>query len=183
MRPLAFRAYPRGMKQLAMRRDDLEGLAQPRLPEGYRLRLADADDTDPLAALLALAFEDATWTADRVQKILLGSADVFATYVATDSEGRLVAVTSCQFREPSRTTGTLHWVGGDPDHRGRGLGKAVSLACLHRFAADGYSDCNLFTDDARLPAINTYLALGFRPEITDPSHPERWALIRERLGR
>jgi hypothetical protein len=32
-----------------------------------------------------------------------------------------------------------------------------------------------------LPAIRTYLKLGFEPWITDASHPECWKIVQEKL--
>ncbi len=41
---------------------------------------------------------------------------------------------------------------------------------------------NLCTDDWRLPAVKTYLNLGFEPEIIHESHPARWKAVFETLG-
>jgi len=45
----------------------------------------------------------------------------------------------------------------------------------------GYADAWLSTDDHRLAAIRTYLALGFEPVCTDASHAERWQIVRHKL--
>jgi len=46
----------------------------------------------------------------------------------------------------------------------------------------GLTDVDLTTDDPRLPAIKTYLKLGFLAYETDPSHPARWDMVEEKLG-
>jgi mycothiol synthase len=79
-------------------------------------------------------------------------------------------------------TGTVHMVTVAPQHRGRGLGRALVLAVLHRFHRLGLRRAVLLTDDFRLPAIGTYLGLGFRPRLTHDSHAERWREVSTRLS-
>jgi len=69
-----------------------------------------------------------------------------------------------------------------PAHRGRRLGFWACLAALHRFAEEGREAALLLTDDFRLPAIRTYLRLGFRPVYTYESHMERWGKVFSELG-
>jgi mycothiol synthase len=76
----------------------------------------------------------------------------------------------------------LGWVAVDPAHQGRGLAMVVNLAVMHYAASLGYDEIFLNTDDWRLPAIRTYLKLGFEPWLTDPSHAERWRTIYEALA-
>lgn len=59
--------------------------------------------------------------------------------------------------------GLIHWVGVDSSERGSGLGKAVTLAALHRLRERGFARAFLNTADWRLPAVATYLRLGFEP--------------------
>ncbi|MDR3689213.1 MAG: hypothetical protein P4L46_07535, partial [Fimbriimonas sp.] len=49
-------------------------------------------------------------------------------------------------------------------------------------AAAGKRDIRLTTDDFRLAAIQTYLNLGFEPDMWHESHPGRWAAILQELG-
>jgi mycothiol synthase len=58
----------------------------------------------------------------------------------------------------------------------------VSLAVLHYLRERGFRAADLSTDDRRLPAIRTYLALGFVPVyLTDEErfddHEARWSAI------
>ncbi len=57
------------------------------------------------------------------------------------------------------------------------------MAVINGLFERGFRRCILRTDDFRLPAIKTYLDLGFAPEMLDESHPERWAKAWEALGR
>ncbi len=58
--------------------------------------------------------------------------------------------------------GLIHWVGTDPEFRGKGLGYALSLRALEELAALGYEDAWLNTSRSREPAVRLYKRLGFR---------------------
>ncbi len=66
-------------------------------------------------------------------------------------------------------------------HRGRRLGRCVSLAALRHMRQRGCQRAVLDTDDDRLPAIRTYLALGFVPHMVEDDHPARWQRVMSHL--
>jgi len=75
-------------------------------------------------------------------------------------------------------TGYLHYVAVLPEARGQHLGYWVSLACLHQMRREGNARALLETQDERLPAIKTYLRLGFVPDLkSHRSYPARWEAI------
>ena len=78
--------------------------------------------------------------------------------------------------------GMLHWVGTHPDHAGKRLGAAVSIAAMLHARSNGLAAMALFTDDYRSAAVVTYLRLGFEPCCTHVSHSERWKRILEALS-
>ena len=168
---------PRRPPQLVMRAP--AGLPLPELqaPAGYTLRRAGPEDAAALTACLEAAFGG--WDAERVHRALLDAPDVQATFVAESAGGRIVATAS--HREiPERFPGAtyLHWVGADPAHAGLRLGALVSAAVLRYGRAErGLGEAVLETDDQRLAAVATYLALGFAPEYRDPGHPARWSAV------
>lgn len=175
-------AQPRG-PQLVMRAPLSLPLPELPVPAGYALRPAKADDAEAIARCMQLAFGE--WDVDRVRRALLDAPDVQITFVAVhDATGQVVATAS--HREvPGRFPGAtyLHWVGADPGHAGRRLGALVSRAVMGYGRAErGLGDAVLETDDHRLPAIATYLALGFAPEYRDPGHAARWAAVFRRLA-
>ena len=73
--------------------------------------------------------------------------------------------------------GELGWLASDPKHSGKGLGLVVSAAVTERLMAAGYQNIQLFTEDFRLPAIKTYLKLGYIPSIIEDDQIERWKSI------
>ena len=76
----------------------------------------------------------------------------------------------------------VHMVCVLPEHRGRGIGRALVLASLHYFRDHGYRRAVLTTDDHRLAALRTYLALGFVPVLVAEDHRERWRKCLAALG-
>ncbi len=57
-----------------------------------------------------------------------------------------------------------------PLHRGKGLGKALTAACIARARADGKASAiGLFTSELMQPAHHVYRSLGFRQESELPA--------------
>jgi mycothiol synthase len=169
------------MGQLVMRRPSLADLPPLASPHGYALRQARADDAEGLAALLVRAFND-PWDAARATRDLLAAPDVLRTFLVLSGDA-VVATASAQL-VPKRWpgSGVLHWVATDPAHAGHRLGRLASLAALHALRDHGCGDARLLTDDHRLPAVRTYLGLGFEPEPVEADHAERWTAVRARLA-
>jgi putative NIF3 family GTP cyclohydrolase 1 type 2/GNAT superfamily N-acetyltransferase len=157
---------------------DLPGLSPP---EGYVVRTFQPGDEVGWRVVLNSTGSLGSWTEERVAKQLEqcgGPAHVFFVTHA----GRPVA-TACVVRhdQEERTLWEVGWVGADPLHQGKGLGYQVVLAALHRIRELGGNEAYLLTDDWRLPAIKTYLNLGFEPDMDHESYSARWAEVRERL--
>ncbi len=171
------------MSQLLMKRPSLHDLpAMPVLPDGMMLRLYEDSDQISLASLLRLAFQDEGWTPNRVTDALVNADDVAAIYVIREGN-QVIATASARLLPDSYPgSGYVHWVAASPSHRGKRLGYLVSLAVLHEFVRLGCRDAVLETDDDRLPALKTYLSLGFVPEYRDASHADRWAVIQTHLS-
>lgn len=180
-------------RQLRMVRPHLDHLPPLEVPAGYQLRPFQPGDERAWGAIMEV--EDGVgrgWTEEKVHRQLLDQPQFepaglfFAT--ADSEDGRPVA-SACAWRRAAeeRTLGNLHMVSSLPAHRGRGLGRLVCLAVLHYMHVRGFSLADLSTDDARLAAIKTYLALGFVPHyLPDPEgtddHQVRWSAVFTRLG-
>ncbi|MDO4253933.1 MAG: mycothiol synthase [Kocuria sp.] len=63
--------------------------------------------------------------------------------------------------DPAR--GEVHVVGVAPEHQGRGLGKALTVAGLHHLAARDLTEALLYVDADNSAAFALYRSLGFTP--------------------
>lgn len=161
-------------EQLFMRRPALDDLAPiPALPPGYQLRVAKGADASGLAVVMASAFGP-EWTVDRVRKKLLDPPDVLRTWFITHDHEPVATASVRLLPDRYPGSGYLHWVGTHQDHRERALGAIATLAVLHDFREIGCRDAVLETDPPRLPAIRTYLKLGFQPEYRAPGQEATW---------
>lgn len=153
------------------------------LPEGYSLRIYHPGDAEAYLALMHKAgFEDFNHDALRLwlSRVL---PDGF--FVVEAPEGGSIVATAMANHNPSDLHpfgGELGWVAADPAHTGRGLGMAVCSAALNRHLDAGYRRIYLKTDDFRLPAIKTYLKLGYQPFLFTPDMPARWKRLCRELS-
>jgi mycothiol synthase len=153
-------------------------------PTGYGLRTFRPGDEDVWLALLQSG-EFGVWTQTRL-KVMLASEHVLAPtdgiFFATLNDRPVGTASTYLHPAGERVDPELGWVVVDPAHRGRGLGLLVCEAVIRYVAHLGYDHAYLLTDDFRLPAIWTYLRLGFEPVSVDPGHPARWAANYRQLG-
>jgi ribosomal protein S18 acetylase RimI-like enzyme/catechol 2,3-dioxygenase-like lactoylglutathione lyase family enzyme len=176
---------------LRMRRAALTDLPElPLPPDGFILRripraAMTPEDIADLTGVLAAAFSEMVWTPRKVRESLYDDVTIQETIILIDAESGAIAATATARFVPDRypNSGYLHWVGAYPHYKGQGLGQYVTLAVLHAFRERGYADAVLETQDMRLPAIHTYLKLGFAPEQYDETHEARWyAILHPPLG-
>ena len=154
----------------------------PPLEAYYALRAAVPADHGQLAELLSEAFGD-RWDAKRVAVEFSQGNGVETTYLIVSPAG-LVATASAR-RLPDRypEAGYVHYVAARVSERGRRLGELVTRRVLVHFAAAGLDQAVLETDDFRLPAVRTYLRLGFVPEPRTAGDALRWSKVLRSVAR
>lgn len=153
------------------------------LPAGYSLRTWREGDAAGYIRVMHLA-GFTHWTEESIEQQKRKWLPNGLFFVVEDKTGTIVA-TAVGNHGPAEFHpfgGELGWVAGDPAHKGRGLGGVVCAAVVKRFLDAGYTEIFLRTDDERLPAIKTYLKLGFRPFLHAPDMEERWRKVCEALG-
>jgi ribosomal protein S18 acetylase RimI-like enzyme len=157
-------------------------LPAPRLPNGYRLRAVRPDEAKARAAAHRAAWRPGRIGALHAPPVDLGDAESGVTtegyravmgawpyrhdldQVVEAPDGTLAAFALGWLDEANRA-GELEPVGTDPRHARRGLGAAVSLACLHAMRNAGATRAVAYPrgDPAYPAARQLYLGLGFRP--------------------
>ena len=169
-------------RQLRMVRPNLDGLPQLEIPEGYQIRTYQEGDDVHWANVISDSFGGERTPEDARRDIM--DRDVF------DPEGLYFATyrgtpvgTTCAWKDtPDEIdVGIVHMVGVHSTHTGHKLGRCVTLSVLLYLRDHGFKCAKLGTDDFRLPAIKTYLNLGFLPVYVDVTQPERWREIFRKL--
>ena len=147
------------------------------MPPGYGLRIYVPGDESAWVSILSTG-DFGKWDRGRLERMMAGERAPLpraGIFFATHHD-RPVG-TACTFLHPGAQGDVpeLGWVAVLPAHRGRALGQQLSVAVL-RFVRDlGRGYTYLLTEEFRVPAIKTYLRLGFEPEMTDPRHAPWWA--------
>mgnify|MGYP005838471015 CR=1 FL=1 len=169
--------------QVALWRPILERLETVMLPPGYTIRHYREGDAPEWDRILSAAFGQ-DWTGKFEREMLHDEAFTPERVLFVCRGDEPVATSSAWYRSRyARSVGYLHWVAVTPEESGKGLGYQVSLACLHKMASEGRTSAMLMTDDFRLPAIATYLKLGFEPLLIHENQRQRWRDIFTNLGR
>lgn len=166
-------------RQLRMLRPNLEELPKIEMPIGYCLRTYEEGDEKHWANIITDSFGGKARTAEDTHNEITGR-EIFVPdglYFAT-FQGIPVG-TACAWRQSlgEIDIGYVHMVGVLSRHTGKKLGKWVSLAVLYYFEEHDFKCSMLDTDDFRIPAIKTYLNLGFIPVYLEKTQPERWKKI------
>jgi mycothiol synthase len=155
----------------------------PALPDGYLLRTFRDSDRDGWIRLMRLAGFDG-WSQDSLKGSLSIALPEGVFFVEHGATRELVATAMAGHKssELHPFGGELGWVAVSPPHRGRRLSSVVCVEVTRRLVSAGYREIYLSTDDWRLPAVKTYLNLGYVPLLCASDMEERWRLLAKNLG-
>lgn len=168
--------------QLRMLLRSLDALPPVVIPEGFELRRFRPGDEQAWVDVLNSTLSLGEWDLKRAEERMSGSVHVVAEGVHFVTRNGVPVATACLTHHDEMPEAELGWVGVSPRFQGHGLGYVVCLATLHYIRERGYHAALLYTDDHRLPAIKTYLKLGFEPLMAHESHPERWREVLQQIG-
>lgn len=170
--------------QMIWPRERLRARLTAKAPRGYELRTYQPGDEAGFFQLMELAGFGG-WNQETLKPWLLKILPDGWFMIVHRRTGTIVATTMAT-HNPSELHpfgGELGWVAGHPAHAGKGLGAATCTAVTARFLRAGYRNIYLKTDDFRLPAIKTYLKIGFVPFFqVGPDHPARWQALGGKLN-
>ena len=161
--------------QLEMIRGGEPVTSVAKLPPGYILRQVALDDRHSYEQTFATAFDDPSPFGD-LMKHTLPDGFFVVEHIPT---GTVVAASTAAVYEKSQHPDghSLQWVVAHSDHRGTGAGQATIAAATDVLAIQAPKYSYLSTDDFRIPAINIYLKLGWKPLLFEDSQYRRWARI------
>ena len=176
--------FAEGRRLEQWRRSLFSPLPPLELTDGVVLRaFRPGTDDEPWLALNARAFarhpEQGSWTmADLHARMdeawfdpegfLIAEEDgVMVGFHWTKVHGSTVHVTAGEEPHAHEPIGEVYVVGVDPDHQGRGLGRSLTLAGLHRLRAQGLPQAMLYVEGDNAAAQTVYRRLGFAHWDTD----------------
>jgi GNAT superfamily N-acetyltransferase len=150
-------------------RRDLSRPVDP--PAGVRVEVVTAEQAEVRAELLRASFDKSTFTAERWHAMAAGPAYADARcLVAYDDAGTAVAAVTVWSAGEGRP-GLLEPLGVHRDHRGRGYGRAISVAAAAALRDLGSSSAIVCTPSSNVGAVATYASAGYEPatEVRDRS--------------
>ena len=148
-----------------LRRD----LAEPVEDPGARIEVIGPERAHVRAAVQRAAFDRSTFTDERWHAMATGLPYADARcLVAYDDRGDAAAAVTVWSAGPGKP-GLLEPMGVHREHRGRGFGKAISVAAAAALRELGASSAVVCTPSANVGAVATYRSAGFqaRPEVRD----------------
>jgi mycothiol synthase len=159
-----------------MRRSLLDGLPEPQLPAGVRLRaFVPGQDDDEFLRVNNAAFdwhpEQGGW--DRGQLRLREAEPWFdpaGFLLAVDEADRLLGFHWTKVHTEPESIGEVYVLGVDPSAQGRRLGAALTLAGLRHLRERGQSRVMLYTEADNAAAVKLYGSLGFTRWQADVSY-------------
>ncbi len=176
--------FTEGRRLEQWRRSLFSPLPALTLPDSVQLRgFRPGTDDEPWLALNARAFahhpEQGSWTLDDLHARMAEAwfdpegfliAEESTTMIGfhwTKVHGSAVHATADERAHAHEPIGEVYVVGVDPDHQGRGLGRALTLAGLHRLRAQGLPQAMLYVEGDNAAAQSVYRRLGFAHWDTD----------------
>ena len=92
-------------------------------------------------------------------------------------EGDKAAATITILCDYEKKEGRVHMVACHPAFRGKGYGTLLTHIAEAALKREGMESATLTTDDWRVPAIKTYLRMGFLPDLSTDDFKARWEMI------
>ena len=167
-------------RQLHMVHRNLSCLPDIEIPEGYELETYQPGDEQAWADIMNTGVGE--WTSEKCRENLTSQPQFLADGLFFITFGGKRVGSACAWRKSPDEwkVGVLHMICVVPEHRSKQLGHILNLTVLHYFRDHGFQEVWLSTDDFRIPAIKSYLRIGFEPHAFDDLHRERWqAVIRK----
>lgn len=141
-----------------------ERLADPELPRGFRITTYE-DEAADWVRLKNAVFSSNT-TIDWFRQNYVEKPSFYPEgWFFAEHRGKKVGVASALLHpgsEDDTLSGSIEWVGNLPEVRGKGVGRALTLACMRFLYQCGLDQAILMTQYFRKPAVALYRSLGFR---------------------
>lgn len=138
-------------------------LAEPVQDPGVRIEVVGPESADDVATVVRGSFERSTFNAERWHDMASGPAYADARCLLARDESGVPAATVTVWSAGPGRPGLVEPMGVHRDHRGRGLGRAITLAGAVALRQLGSSSALVCTPSANVGGVATYVAAGFQP--------------------
>ena len=137
--------------------------AAPVLPPGYRIRpLRGEDELEARVEVHRAAFAPSRMTVEKYRDLLGMVHYAFDRDLVVEAPDGSLAAFTMVWWDPEARVGEFEPVGTHPDHRGKGLAKAVNLAGLRLLRGLGALDAVVFSRTTNAVSEALYASAGFR---------------------
>ena len=148
------------------------------VPNGFEIRSLRAGDEEQYLAMRPMSgFTE--WDRAKLDEYLNGPAK--RVMLLVDKSNGMFAQAASAESHIEVGTGQFGWLLSNPEYRGRGLGRPISIATMHALKEEGFRRFVIFTDDFRIPALKIYLKLGWHPVYHADDMEGRWDAIGRQL--
>lgn len=138
-------------------------LTEPVEKPGVRVKVIGPEQAHVWAARLRVSFEGSRFTEEPWHAMAGGTPYADARcLVGYDNQGDAVACVTV-WSVGQGKPGLLEPMGVDQNHRGRGYGKAITVASVTALQDMGASSAIVYTPSSNIGAVATYLSAGFQP--------------------
>jgi len=166
------------MEQLKMSRGN-EKCTPIQLPDGYSIRSYKPGDGVGWCKCCiegGLGIEEISQAVFATKMLEDPTVKPENIYFLISPSGDIAGTVTYQHTSDSNT-GCIHMVAIEKSYQGKGLAAPLNMYAVQKMLDDGKKRIILQTDDWRIPAIKTYLRIGFAPEIKDAEMESRWGKI------
>jgi ribosomal protein S18 acetylase RimI-like enzyme len=154
-----YRATGKGYVHLLRRLDNLPG--EVGAPAGYRVgAMGTRERFEQTLAAGRAVYGRSNLDSDRYARMMAAGFSPDQDVTAVDGDGRVVAACIWWY-DPVSRAGELEPVGCHPDHRRRGLGRAVVLEALRRLRSVGGGSAVVYAGSGNEAALAFYESCGF----------------------
>jgi len=135
---------------------------------GLEVRTADSSSLEDRVAVQRASFEGSLFTAERWRAMAEGPAYASARCLVGYDEHGVAVATATVWSAGAGRPGLLEPLGVHSEYRGRGFGRAMTLAAAGALRELGSASALVGTPKANVAAVATYASAGFVPRAPVP---------------
>lgn len=172
------------MEQLIMRwKNDHIDVPFPTMPENCKVvAFPDLENAvDKWLDIVQYGLSEGRKTPEYYKQVMTdhsGYQEDKCFFILDDSEAVATITVICDYE---KREGYIHMVACHEKVRGRGFGNLLSKIAENILKANKMETAYLTTDDWRIPAIKSYLSVGFKPDLSTQDFRLRWEKIYEKI--